>query len=121
MCIIQWDSDNNNSENFNKIRDWLAERADRKFRYGHISGIQSDSSTGKEEVLSKSESSLEAQNLSLSENALIFYKQGKSHKIAIKKMELDSDNKTLKIFSDDPHRYIFTEITSRGVTRKKIF
>jgi hypothetical protein len=116
--VILWssvDNDTNSEDKFKEIATWWAELEGKSVEYHHVSGVLITPSTGEEKVLRiGGKESFTIQNPRLEDSNLCFEKQGCVLKILVQRLELDIEQKQLRVFSSDAHRFIFTQLPAPG-------
>ena len=115
--VILWssvDSDTNSEDKFKEIATWWTELKGKSVKYRHVSGVLINPSTEEESELRSCEESFTIQNPRLEDSNLSFEKQGCAQNIPVQRLELDIEQKQLKVFSSNPHRYIFTQLPAPG-------
>lgn len=126
--VIFWssvDNDTNSEDKFKKIATWWTELEGKSVEYLHVSGRQKHRE--KEEKsgrLIHEKPPFTIQNPRLEESNLSFEKEGRVQNILVQGLELDIEHKQLKVFSSDPHQYIFTQVPAPGAgffRRKTMF
>ncbi len=115
--VILWssvDSDTNSEDKFKEIATWWTQLEGKSVKYRHVSGLQTNPSTKEESELRSCEEYFTIQNPRLKSSNLSFEKQGCPQNILVQRLELDIEHKQLKVFSSNPHRYIFTQLPAPG-------
>lgn len=116
--FILWsavDNDTNSEDKFKEIATWWTELEGKSVEYRHVAGRQKHGE--KEEKsgrLIREEPPFTIQNPRLDCSNLSFEKQGRTQNILVQGLELDIEHKQLKVFSSDPHQYIFTQVPAPG-------